>query len=475
MGDNISSLQLRSTFSGWIGVARSDITPPVGIYTREWGAATHSKAESIHRPLFLTALTLQSEPGGKPLVLVEADLGFWRSRRLFQRLRSRLRERFSLDSAKLMFGLSHTHSSVTLTDPDPNLPGGQLLGPYMEQLEEAATEAIQAALEHADEALLDWHYGRCALASNRDLPDPTPGSTRFICGYNPGADADDTLLVGRVTSQSGKPLAVLVNYACHPTTLAWENTAISPDFVGAMRETIEAATGATAVFLQGASGELAPRYQYVGDPQVADRHGRHLAYSSLAALEDMDPPGKMLSFERVVESGAPLAVWRYQDVPASTALDATEIGVALPLKNWPTAAELERQRSAAKDRTDEERLRRKRDTRLALGDGDTCSLSLWIWRVGNSLLVGVPEEAYSLLQKELRQRYSNTAIACMNLVNDRVGGYLPPQDLYGLDIYQVWRTPFARGSLEIVIEALSKEIARITNNDVQPQLCVTTA
>ncbi len=473
MGNNTSLRQAHSAFSGRIGVARSDITPPPGIYMREWGAAKHSTAQSIHRPLFLTALTFQSESGKKPLVLVAADLGFWRSRAPFQKLRSKLQETFSLEPAHLMFGLSHTHSSVTLTEADPKLPGGHLLGPYIDLLEQAATDAIQAALEHAEEALLDWHYSRCTLAGNRDLPDPSPGSTRFVCGYNPSADADDTLLVGRVTSRSGKPLAVLVNYACHPTTLAWENKAISPDFVGAMRETIEAATGATAAFLQGASGELAPRYQYVDDPQVADRHGRHLGYSSLAALEDMDPPGKMLSFDRVVESGAPLAVWRYHDVPTSSALSATEISVSLPLKDWPTAEELERKRAAAADRAIEERLRRQRDTRLALGDGHAYSLSLWIWRVGNSLLVGIPEEAYSLLQTELRQRYSNTAIACMNLVNDRVGGYLPPQDLYGLDIYQVWRTPFARGSLEIVIEGLSKAIAQIASENVQSRLCAT--
>jgi hypothetical protein len=143
------------------------------------------------------------------------------------------------------------------------------------------------------------------------------------------------------------------------------------------------------------------------------------------------------------------------------------------LKNWPTAEELERQRSAAADRALEERLRRKRDTRRALGDGDTCSLSLWVWRIGNSILVGVPGEAYSVLQKELRRRYRDMPVVCVNLVNGRVGGYLPPQDLYERDIYQVWRTPFARGSLEIVIDALSEAIAQIMTGNSEPQVCVT--
>jgi len=44
--------------------------------------------------------------------------------------------------------------------------------------------------------------------------------------------ADDTVLVARATDDAGAILATVVNYACHPTTLAWENRLISPDFPG---------------------------------------------------------------------------------------------------------------------------------------------------------------------------------------------------------------------------------------------------
>mgnify|MGYP006172841585 CR=1 FL=1 len=37
----------------------------------------------------------------------------------------------------------------------------------------------------------------------------------------------------------GLTLGTIVNYACHPTTLAWENRDISPDYIGAMREVID--------------------------------------------------------------------------------------------------------------------------------------------------------------------------------------------------------------------------------------------
>src|SRR5687768_7664886 len=41
------------------GVARGDITPPVGMYHRMWGAATHDRSTGVHRPLTATVLALR--------------------------------------------------------------------------------------------------------------------------------------------------------------------------------------------------------------------------------------------------------------------------------------------------------------------------------------------------------------------------------------------------------------------------------
>src|SRR2546427_10043083 len=68
-----------SGFSGLIGVAREDITPPAGIYARNWGASNHDRATGIHRPLTLTAVTFQAHDSESPLLLISADLGWWRA------------------------------------------------------------------------------------------------------------------------------------------------------------------------------------------------------------------------------------------------------------------------------------------------------------------------------------------------------------------------------------------------------------
>src|SRR2546426_164549 len=58
------------------GIARCDVTSPVGIYHRMWGAATHERATGVHRPLTATALVLQplDGPNQQPQVIVALDL-----------------------------------------------------------------------------------------------------------------------------------------------------------------------------------------------------------------------------------------------------------------------------------------------------------------------------------------------------------------------------------------------------------------
>ena len=74
-----------STTRCLFGVARRDVTPPVGIYARSWGAATHDAAERHGEPLYIrpTRLTGRGSPragsrlqpqGGERLLVEEGQL-----------------------------------------------------------------------------------------------------------------------------------------------------------------------------------------------------------------------------------------------------------------------------------------------------------------------------------------------------------------------------------------------------------------
>ncbi|CAB4702168.1 MAG: hypothetical protein F2663_07090 [Actinobacteria bacterium] len=455
MADALSNtLQTPNAFQGFVGVARREITPPVGIYARMWGAAKHDMAEGIHKPLFVTALAVRNGEGAVR-VLIAADVcvvGDLASPDDLEVVAAPVRERLGLGDGEVLLNWSHTHAAPWAATSRAAMPGGELIAPFLEKLGQAIADAGEEAIATLRPGTLTWATGRCDLAQNRDLVDPATG-TRIVCGWNPDVAADDTLVVGRVTDDAdGKVVATIVNYACHPTTLSFENTQLSPDYIGAMREVVEGATGgAPCVFLHGASGDLGPAYQYVGDTSVPDQHGRRLGYAALSALEGMLAPGNCLEFKGVVESGAPLAIWRPTPFEPSTAIAGTTIETPLSLKEMPTVAELEAQMESLGDGPDDralyERLFRKRLIVSALSSDGFQRFPAWIWRIGDSLLIGHPNEAYSCFQEEIREAFPGTTVVVMNTSGMRGMGYLyPPKDA-DADIYQVWQSPFSGEAL----------------------------
>ena len=276
------------------GVARRDVTPPVGIYSRSWGAATHDVAEGVHRPLTATAAVFAPLDGeGPTLALVALDIGWFQNAPDERALRGAVLERTGLGEAELLIQMSHTHAGANTNSRLEGKPGTELIAPVPRASGRAGRRRRARGPLGAAEAFVTYGYGRCGLAANRDLWDAE--AERFACGYNPEEPADDTLLVApRRPTETETVLATLFNYACHPTTLAWDNRLLSPDYIGAAREVLETAFDAPALFLQGASGELAPRDDYVGDAAVADRNGRQLGHAAAAAIEALPPPGDPL-------------------------------------------------------------------------------------------------------------------------------------------------------------------------------------
>ncbi|OYW11866.1 MAG: hypothetical protein B7Z55_18835, partial [Planctomycetales bacterium 12-60-4] len=291
------------------GVAIADITPPVGIYHRMWGAATHDRSTGVHRPLRATALALATMESGEQFVLVALDhCLLWEAE--MTALRCAVLADTSLPHDHFIVTFSHTHSAGLMDPGRHDQPGGDLIAPYLEMLTRQVVDVVRQATDNLSPGTITYGAGRCDLAAHRDVFDEN--TQQWVCGFHPDGPADDTLLVARVTDASGRAQATIVNYGCHPTTLAWENTLISPDYPGAMRETLENETGAPCLFLLGACGDLGPREGYVGDVAVADRNGRQLAYAALSALTALPAPKTELAYKGPVLSGATLGDWRYR-------------------------------------------------------------------------------------------------------------------------------------------------------------------
>lgn len=454
-----------------VGFARADITPPVGIYHRMWGAARHDRATGVHRPLTATALFLEPLGGGGRRIVLGLDHCILDGAEI-----DAVRERIGGDVA---VSLSHTHGSGWMSRSRAALPGGDRIGPYLDRLADVCGRLADEAAGSARPATLLFGTGRCDLARHRDFWDDR--SKQFVCGFNPDGTADDTVLVAKAVDDSGTTLGTVVNYACHPTTLAWENTLISPDYVGTMREVIEAQTGGPCLFLQGASGDLGPREGFVGDVAVADRNGRQLGFAALAALETLPPAGTAFEYAGPVVSGATLGTWTHEavtaaeqgrvaawgvretTVPLQYRLDLPTVeGTTAELAKWQAEEGVARAAGdaarAAECRAHAERMTRQLTRLAAMPAGPAYPYRVSVSRLGDSIWVFCPGELYQVFQTTLRGRFPNVAVVVATVTNDWQPGYLPVAGSYGYGIYQDVIAAVAPGSLESLIEAVSREV-----------------
>ena len=462
------------------GIAWGDMTPPVGIYHRMWGAAKHDRATGVHRPLRATIMVFAPilENGQDLQMLIAIDHCILGAREL-GRISEAITAKTGRPSGQFVVVCSHTHAAGLLSLDRVEMPGGELIPDYLNALAETVAELADEALAALQPAVMVYGFGHCPLAANRDYWDAE--SEQFVCGYNPQGPADDTTLVVRVDSEEGGTLATIVNYACHPTTLAWDNTLISPDFPGAMREVIERETSAPCVFLQGASGELGPREGFVGDLEVADRNGRQLGYAGLSVLSSLPRANAVYEYAGPVVSGATIGTWANRPLTdeerqARSAWSAWRGSIELPYRrDLPPVEEvaenlkrLEEEEASARTRGDlasaadsralAERRRRELARRRALPSGETYPYQSAIWRMGEAVWVCVQGEPYSLLQTELRRRFPDVAIVICSLGFCWGVAYLPPQELYGRGLYQESVAIVAPGSLELAIDQIAHRI-----------------
>lgn len=462
------------------GNARGDITPPVGIYHRMWGAAAHDRATGVHRPLLADVLWLEPLGGdqARGQLVVALDHCILEKAEV-DRMSAAICRASGTAPTQVQVTTSHTHAAGLMSRSRAGLPGGDLIGPYLDSVAERLAELAPRAMRQARPATILYGTGRCDLAAHRDAWDER--AQQFVCGLNPTGPADDTVLVARIVADGGGVIADIVNYACHPTTLAWDNTAISPDFVGALRETVEQHSGAPCLFLQGASGDLGPREGFVGDPAVADRNGRQLAFAALAALESLPPPGTHYVYQGPTVSGAVIGVWRHEPLEqgvreAQARWQCQQWTLGLPYRaDLPVAEELHKQRAhwqaeetraradgnlgAASDcRARFEQMTRWLSRLAEIPPGAAFPLPIALWRLGSAVWLFIPGEHYQTLQMSLRARFPGRPLFVVTLTGGWLPGYVPPAATYGKGIYQESIALVAPGCAETLVEEIANRI-----------------
>jgi hypothetical protein len=503
-------------------MARCDITPPVGIYHRFWGAAAHDRATGVHRPLTATVFLLKPQDSehavdsatadAEPHVFVAIDHCLFRPAEMDEVLGNFSRI-IGVAVERITFLFSHTHSGGNICRGRAELPGGELIGPYLDALPGKLATAFGSAQHDLRPTTFTYGSAACDMGHNRDFWDAA--RNQFVCGFNPNEGGDLRVQVVRVTAGSsplprfqgergsrtgesspsplsqgklgpgtggdGSLLAVIVTYPCHATTLAWENTLISPDYVGALRETVERATGVPCIFLPAPCGDIGPRDGFVGDPAIADRNGRQVAYAALSALESLPPPNTDFHYIGPVLSGATLGAWEHRplsherrhrvgvfrrrrwEIPFQFRADlptvpAAEQQLERLLSKENEARSLNDQDEAQRCRALAERMRRLLERIRPLPADNCYHFPLQLWQLGDAFWAAVEGEPYYALFDALNQRFPEHPLVIMPLANGARSSYLPERADYEKPLYQVEVALLAPGCLEAVTDALAAQI-----------------
>jgi neutral ceramidase len=236
-------------FSPWaearhfrVGFAKQEITPTKATPMWGYGARHAALSVGIRDPLYAKAVVI--DVGDEKLAIVSLDLG----RSPTEPMMSRIREAIKTTSgiALIMMSGSHTHHGPVIELLDEPGKGQGVFDDaiaYTSELETKIIAAINAAAADIKDAKIGWGTKQVAMNRNRHSKiEPKP--------------VDREMGVIRLDDLSGKPIAIVVNYAAHPTMLDAADLRFSAEWPGALMTAVEEQLDSNCLFMQGASGDL---------------------------------------------------------------------------------------------------------------------------------------------------------------------------------------------------------------------------
>ncbi|MEK6324536.1 MAG: neutral/alkaline non-lysosomal ceramidase N-terminal domain-containing protein [Acidobacteriota bacterium] len=266
------------------GVARVEVTPPVGSPMAGYSARA-GPSTGVNDPLYATVLVLKSR--GMTVAIISCDLRSFPSERIV----TLARERKLADH--ILIAVTHNHSGP-LTWEDKSWPRPERS--WFTDTEDKILQALESATKQMFPARIAAGFDEIYLGHNRRLVG-AEGKVRMLwrnAEKKPTAPIDPTVGVIRVDDATGKPRALIVNYACHAVVLGPDNRLISADYPGYLARRIERELdGALCLFTQGGAGDINP---YLDKQPVAqngfgeaEKMGNALAAAALTVARKLKP------------------------------------------------------------------------------------------------------------------------------------------------------------------------------------------
>jgi neutral ceramidase len=255
-----------------IGVAKIEITPETPVRMYGYAART-TESEGIAGRLYAAAMAIGGDDGEGPAVLLTVDCGAV-PRELTESVLQRIQSTHRLKPERFQLSHSHNHSGPNLRWQS-GIEGQQRqrLVQYAERLTDRLEQVVRNALDSRQPARLAWTQGSVDFAANRRVL--KDGKWAGFGAVAEGA-VDHSLPLLCVTDAEGNRLAVVVNYACHATTLRGNFRQIHGDWVTCAQEAIQTDFPGTIAMVTIGCGADADPHPH-GTVLLCEQHGRAVA------------------------------------------------------------------------------------------------------------------------------------------------------------------------------------------------------
>ena len=400
---------MKTEFPLNIGVAALDITPPPGVTLSGYKPRT---AAALGHRLRAEALVCRGARGGWALIAADV-IGF--PRPLTAAIRRAVRAAVGLPPAAVLVSATHTHSGPSTIWFGGGAPS-ETDRAYLEPLPERLAGLVRSAWEAAGPGRFESaSIAVPELGSNRRIqaPDGTwTNEWQDDEGRHPGF-FDPTLLLAGVRRPDGALDALLVNYGVHPVVLGPGSLDISADYVGYLKDAIEASGAArTVLFALAGAGNINPRHCIQVGAEHPRRVGEALAARVRAALPSLAP----------LAAGAPRrrrAAWTFP---------------------------------------------RTQDTMPGKGSrsmkaGENVRSEIQALRAGDFAVIGIPGEVFSEFNAPLRAASPAKATVIASVANGYIG-YLPTRAAMAEGAYEARMAP-ANNVETLLLEAAGHALAAI--------------
>jgi len=449
------------------GTARADITPPVGITHLPWGAATHDRAEGVDMELWATALV--ASDGSETVAIVELDHVLLTHEQAAT-MRQAVAGLSGIPADHVLLSCTHNHSGPSLS-PSWAAGGAELIPAYVESLRHAVAGAVWSAARAMRPARIAAGSGTSSVAMNRRLRLP---EGRTVIGRNREGFVDREVKVVRIDDLDERPIAVLVNYAAHPTIMAFGNRLITPDYPGPLRRTVEREIGGTCLFLQGAAGNAHPEHSFSSRSQDYRTAGQRLGLEAARVALEIRTLPRQERLDHVQESGAPLGIYVDQsDGEPDGSVCVVSRHVTLPLRDMgdpevmraraeEQQAELRRheEQGAEAETVRELRWKTKRatmakDAAREYSGMHEVSVEVQGIRLGHVALLGIEGEPFMEIGRAIKERSPFPDTLVCGYANGYGGlAYLPTDEAYAEGGYEAdWGTRYRKGAAALAIGA----------------------